>query len=306
MIKFIDKAFVRGQLFTYGMIAQFDDITEAKLIEDGDAVVYVVEVGGTIENAVYAESAGTAQNAVNAQSAVTAQSATTAQSALTADTATTAATATTATTAATATTALTADHASTADTASTAGHATTATSASSATIADSSTLAEKASSVLLPTNIPTFPELIRPIESIASYAGAISASVTGADEQLEIIVIAAGTLGLNSILQFEPVWSFTNSVNNKTMKLRVGGQTIYSVTRTSSVREAPLIILANRNSLKSQIAPYDGNYTTASATAVATYAIDFTVDVIVEFVGNRASSGDSLKLEYYRILHTLG
>lgn len=306
MIRFIDKAFVRGQLFTYGMIAQFDDITEAKLIEDGDAVVYVVEVGGTIENAVYAESAGTAQNAVNAQSAVTAQSATTAQSALTADTATTAATATTATTAATATTALTADHASTADTASTAGHATTATSASSATIADSSTLAEKASSVLLPTNIPTFPELIRPIESIASYAGIIPCLVTGTDEQLEIIIIKAGTLGLNSILQFEPVWSFTNSVNNKTLKLKVGGQTIYSVTRTSSVREAPLIILANRNSLGAQISPYDGNYTTASTTAPATYKIDFSKDVLVEITGSRASSSDTLNLEYYRILHTLG
>ena len=110
-------------------------------------------------------------------------------------------------------------------------------------------------------------------------------------------------LGVNSILQIEPLWTFSSSANNKICKVRVGGVLVYSATRTTSTREAPLIVLANRNSLSSQIQPYDTAYITAGSGAPATYAIDFSVTTTIEIMGQRAAAGDALTLEYYRALH---
>ncbi len=92
------------------------------------------------------------------------------------------------------------------------------------------------------------PLVRRPIEILAGSAIAFSCSST-TEEVLDSFLIRAGTLGVNSVLQIEPLWTFTNSANNKILKVRIGGLEIYSATRTTSVKEAPLIILANRNSL---------------------------------------------------------
>lgn len=312
MIKFTDNAFVAGQFFTPGMIAEFDAITEGDLIRDGDAVAYVAQISGTIDHASTADFATSATNAVNAQnaqSAVTAQTAVTAQSANTATTANSANTATTATTATTAATATNASHADTADTASTADHATTATSATMSASADTATTATSAQGVLVDNSSQTaYPILAKPVEALAGFAEAAACATTAVDEILRTFVIKAGTFGPNSTLQIEPIWTFTNSVNNKILKVRVGGVVVYSATRTTSAKEAPLIVLANRNSLASQIAPYgsDGSYSVASASAPATYSIDFSADVIVDITGQRANSGDTLKLEYFRALHFVG
>lgn len=150
------------------------------------------------------------------------------------------------------------------------------------------------------------PLVRRPIEHLSGSAIGFSSSLTGIDEVLESFLIPAGTLGVNSILQIEPVWTFTNSANNKILSVKVGEVTIYSATRTTSVVEAPLIVLANRNSVKSQITPYSGAYVTAGTVAPTTYAIDFSKDQVVFITGNRANSGDTLKLEYYRALHFIG
>lgn len=308
MIKFIDLAIVGGQIFTKGMIAEFDAKTEADLIKEADAVAYVIEASGTIENAVNATNAVNAVNAVNAQNAVTAQTAghaTTAGTATVATTATTANSATTATTATTATNAQNAqnaDHASTADTASTATHATTSTSATSATNA---LMSDKSAGLLIGSTLLE-PSIGKPFETLSSFASPVNCTTTGADEALESFLIAAGTLGPNSIIQIEPLWTYTNSANNKILKVNIDGITVYSATRTTSAKEAPLIILANRNSLTSQIQPYDNTYVTAGSGTPPTYAIDFSKNVTVDIIGQRASGSDTLTLEYHRALHFVG
>jgi hypothetical protein len=302
MIKFLDTAFVRGVLFTQGMIAEFDDITESDLIRDGDAETYVAQISGTIDHATTADTATNATNAtnaINAQFATSAQSAVTASSANTANTATSANTANIATTALSATNATNADHAITADTASTADHATTASSASSATNATAAEGVVSAGTIVKPV-------LARPVELLKGSALAVSCTSTGRDEVLESFSISAGTVGVNSILQIEPLWAYTNSVDNKILKVKVGGVTVFSGTRTTSTREAPLIVLANRNSLSSQIRPVDGNYYSSATGAPTTYSIDFSVNVTVELIGQRASSGDTLTLEYFRVMHFIG
>ena len=150
-----------------------------------------------------------------------------------------------------------------------------------------------------------YPAVAKPMEVLSSSAVAASCASTAADEILASFTIAAGIVGPNSILQLEPLWTFANSANNKILKVKVGSSTVYSATRTTSVKEAPLIVLANRNSLASQIQPYDNNYVTAGSGAPATYTIDFSVNVTVQILGQRAAA-EALTLEYYRVLHFVG
>jgi hypothetical protein len=151
-----------------------------------------------------------------------------------------------------------------------------------------------------------FPLISRPIEILSGSAVAISCALTDVDEVLTSFTIPAGTLGVNSILQIEPLWTFGGSVNNKILKVKIGVVTVYSATRTTSVKEAPLFVLANRNSLISQIKPYDNAYVTAGSGAPEIYTIDFSKNRTVNITGQRANTGDSLTLEYYRILHFIG
>ena len=146
----------------------------------------------------------------------------------------------------------------------------------------------------------------RPVGVLSSSAAAVSCSSSASDEILASYTLAAGDILENSILQIEPLWTFTNSANNKILKVKVGNVTVYSATRTTSVKEAPLIVLANRGSLGSQIQPYESTYLTAPASAPSTYNIDFSSSVAIDITGQRASSGDTLKLEYFRILHFVG
>ena len=150
-----------------------------------------------------------------------------------------------------------------------------------------------------------FPLVSKPVELLASSAVAVACSTISTDQVLATYTIPAGTLGVNSILQIEPVWSFATSANNKILKVKIGVTTIYSATRTTSTREGPLIVLANRNSLTSQIQPYDSAYLTAGSGTAATYTLDFSIAQTVTICGNRAAS-EALSLEYYRILHFVG
>lgn len=151
-----------------------------------------------------------------------------------------------------------------------------------------------------------YPLVFNPIEIIRSSAVKVNCASTAVDEILASFVILTGTLGPRSILQFEPVWSFTNSANNKIVKINIGSTNIYNVTRTTSAKEAPMIVLANRDALNSQVIPYVTTYVIADATAPTTSAIDFSVNQTVTITGQRANGADTLSLEYYRILHFIG
>ncbi|MEO9231618.1 MAG: hypothetical protein ABI216_22070 [Devosia sp.] len=152
----------------------------------------------------------------------------------------------------------------------------------------------------------SFPAVTKPVENLSSSAVAVSCTSTAVDETLAIFTIMPGIIGVNSILQIEPLWTFTSSVNNSILRVKVGGSLVYTATRTTTVKEAPLIVLANRNSLSAQIQPYDNNYVTAGSGTPATYTINFASAVDVEITGQRANAGDTLKLEYYRVLHFVG
>lgn len=146
----------------------------------------------------------------------------------------------------------------------------------------------------------------QPVSALACSAVSVACASTAVDEILASMTIPAGALGLNSILQIEPLWTFTSSANNKILKVKIGGTVVYTATRTTSAKEGPLVVLANRNSLVSQIQPYDNTYVIAGSNAPATHAINFAATVDVEITGQRSNAADALTLEYFRILHFIG
>ena len=152
-----------------------------------------------------------------------------------------------------------------------------------------------------------FQVISQPVEVLFSAAVQALCISTATDEILASGTISAGIIGPNSIVQFEPVWTFPSSVNNKICKVKLGAATVYTATRTTSLLEAPLIALANRNSLASQVIPYpNGKHETAGATTVGAATVNFALDVVWQITGQRANSGEALALEYYRILHFIG
>jgi len=152
----------------------------------------------------------------------------------------------------------------------------------------------------------SFPIVEMPVEVLGSSAVAASCSLTAQDEVLHSFSIPAGRIGVNSVIKIEPLWTYTNSANSKILKIKIAGITVYNVTRTASVKEAPLIVLANRNSLSSQIQVLDSSYVIGSGTTPLTFSINFVNSVTVDFTGQRANASDTLKLEYYLVTHFVG
>jgi hypothetical protein len=148
--------------------------------------------------------------------------------------------------------------------------------------------------------------ITRPVEVLSSSALSVACASTAVDETLALVSLAAGVLGVNSILEFSPLWYYTSSANLKTLKIKLNGTTVWSTTRTATTREAPLIIIACRNSLTSQIQPISSAYFSSASGAITTGTVDLSGAVDIELTGQRANSGDSLTLEYYRILHFIG
>lgn len=142
----------------------------------------------------------------------------------------------------------------------------------------------------------TFAITTRPIEILAGTAVTKSCAFSGIPEVLGHFSLPVGVMGVNSILGIESLWTFTNSVNNKILSIMVGGVIVYTSTYTTTTLSNPLVTLANRNSLTSQI---------DTATGV-TYSIDFTKAQEVYLFGQRASTGDTLTLQYLRSLHYMG
>ena len=112
-----------------------------------------------------------------------------------------------------------------------------------------------------------YPMVANPVEVLALSAIGWNSSVVGSEEVMAFYTIKGGTLGPNSMLQIDPLWTYTNSANNKNLQIKVGGWTMFYADRTTSVKEAPFIAVVNRNSLSSQIRVIDSGYVVASTTA---------------------------------------
>lgn len=70
---------------------------------------------------------------------------------------------------------------------------------------------------------------------------------------LYTLTIPAGTMGPNDTLRVTALWSYPNSSTTKSLKVKVGGSTIFSNSVTSTASLAAQAQLSNRGAVDSQI-----------------------------------------------------
>jgi len=141
------------------------------------------------------------------------------------------------------------------------------------------------------------------VSSEIKYFNLSSAAITAPiDTNLNTLytyTIPAGTLGANSVLSLEMLWSATNNANTKTIKCTIGTSDIFSINFNNNASLNRSLKLYNRNATNSQVAFIAGNSLGfgSATTAAATYTIDFSVSQTVNFTIQKATAGDMVRLE---------
>lgn len=111
--------------------------------------------------------------------------------------------------------------------------------------------------------------------------------------------VPANAMGANGKLEVSGLWTFTNSVNNKTLRIRfsgISGTILSSSVNTTTATQHFWGIIGNRNATNSQIASF-AQLNTATGSAPITAAIDTTAGTTVLLTGQLANTGETIQLE---------
>lgn len=138
-----------------------------------------------------------------------------------------------------------------------------------------------------------------------SGAGA-SAGAVVTEEVLATITVPGGAMGANGVIQLFTHFSVNNSVNNKTLRVRVGGvsgtEFMSLAISGTTIASGRLTVIANKNATNSQTAIASiGNANGVGQGTVAppTASVDTTASWDIVISGQKASSGDTLTLVNY-------
>lgn len=139
---------------------------------------------------------------------------------------------------------------------------------------------------------------------LGASAVAVSGPADTNENILATITIPAGAMGLNGILRVYSNWSFTNSANNKIMRVRlggIGGTAYFQTTQTTQAWYADFRIISNRGVANSQVGPQNSAQFGSGSGSPATSAIDTSAATTLVITGQKASAGDTLTLESYLV-----
>jgi hypothetical protein len=124
------------------------------------------------------------------------------------------------------------------------------------------------------------------------------------------LTIPPNTLGVGDQLRIEPVFSWTNSANAKTLAVKVGpalgsAVTLYARSRTNNLLEAPLVVAVVRSAAGANgtLLPYvnTGGYGVNQSGGVGLVTLDWTIANSVFVTGALAVAGETLTLETVRV-----
>lgn len=138
-------------------------------------------------------------------------------------------------------------------------------------------------------------------------ASAVAAAHSGntSETALASVQIPGGAMGPNGALRITTLWSYTNSANNKTLRIRLGGISGAgylgnNVTTTATLRHQQII--QNRNAQNAQIGGFVSPMPIgASTSAPATSSIDTGAPVDLVISGQLANAGETVALESYMV-----
>lgn len=146
-----------------------------------------------------------------------------------------------------------------------------------------------------------------PVQVMGQSGTAVTAPLDTAENILATISIPAGTMLANDSLEILTMWTYTGSINLKTLRIRLGGigGTQYMNSARNSGTEVGLQLahtIRNRATVNSQIGYGNGNFTfSASTGAPTTGAIDMASAQDLVITGTKATGAESLILESYSV-----
>jgi hypothetical protein len=139
-------------------------------------------------------------------------------------------------------------------------------------------------------------------------ASAVAAHHTGdtLETALATIAIPAGAMGPNGALRITAVFSHTNSANNKTLRVRLGGMSgaaFMNYSNSANASQMTQRIIQNRNSQALQVSGSAGiaNAVAPNTGSPATGAIDTSVAQDLVISGQLANAGETVTLESYLV-----
>lgn len=140
------------------------------------------------------------------------------------------------------------------------------------------------------------------VKVLAQSAVAVSHTGDTSQTTLATVTIPANSMGKNGRLRITTVWSYTNSGNNKSLRISFGGTNYLSSNVTTSASIQDQRTISNRNDTASQVGLTStvGGFGSSSASPV-TSTVDTTSDVPLLFTGQLASSGETVTLESYLV-----
>lgn len=140
------------------------------------------------------------------------------------------------------------------------------------------------------------------VKVLAQSAAAVSHTGDTSQTTLATVTIPANSMGKNGRIRVTTVWSYTNSANNKSLRVSFGGTNFLSsnVTTTASVQDQRTI--SNRGVTNSQVGLTStvGGFS-SSAVSPVTASVDTTADVSLIFSGQLANSAETVTLESYLV-----
>lgn len=141
--------------------------------------------------------------------------------------------------------------------------------------------------------------------SVIVDASSTSIAHTGttAETTLVTTTIPAGAMGKNGRIVVETYWSYTNSVNDKTLRVKFGGTNYRAFVATTTTNFRDRIAFGNANATNSQIGGLVGSGTAFVNTtnASVTSAVDTTAAVALLITAQLANAGETITLEGYRV-----
>ena len=133
---------------------------------------------------------------------------------------------------------------------------------------------------------------------------AVPASLTGSTAETTLASIAIPALGPNDAVKVTLNWSFTSSVNLKSMFVKINGATFAQNSTSTSGHTASRmeVMVMNRNNTASQLGSIFGfGYTAGAAVTFLNPAVETSGDNTITIRAQLASSGETITLEGYAV-----
>lgn len=132
---------------------------------------------------------------------------------------------------------------------------------------------------------------------------AVTGTLTSTD--LAAVTLKGGFASPNSIIEIISMWSYPNSANNKTLRIKLGSSSFFLRTETTTVVHQAYTCVRMANSTSSQVSMYEqvvGGFGT-STSAPFSASIDTSSDQNIVFQAQLTNTGETITLNGYRIMY---